>query len=243
MICDNCKCKIEDDSVFCFNCGAKVIEKTKKNYCTWCGNNILPKTAICPKCGCENTRRVITTNPISVNPNNFNNRVRSLNENNISNQTSSYGFQENIEEPNMDRATIIKMEKDEVTKNMRSTLYKLVAVFLGVFVVALCIFAVSKNSKDFGMAGYEIFIEDSAYDLSTNESNIENLIVSVYCIYVKETKTYYYEVDYGVGNTYSYFTYKKGSDKISYYRAEDSFDIAYSLYQDDHNGVKFKKIV
>ncbi len=48
MICEKCGEKIEDDAVFCPNCGAKL---TSKSVCATCGSNIEEEASFCSQCG------------------------------------------------------------------------------------------------------------------------------------------------------------------------------------------------
>ncbi len=53
-ICPNCKKSFGDDQVFCGECGTKLENKAKLQFCPQCGKRIPDvENKFCPECGCE----------------------------------------------------------------------------------------------------------------------------------------------------------------------------------------------
>ena len=51
MYCRSCGFKLDDDAVFCMNCGVKVANDTSSKYCAHCGNELEADAVFCMSCG------------------------------------------------------------------------------------------------------------------------------------------------------------------------------------------------
>lgn len=52
MICENCKKENDDDAIFCFNCGLRLVAKKEENiYCQECGQKLPLDAKFCLYCG------------------------------------------------------------------------------------------------------------------------------------------------------------------------------------------------
>lgn len=51
MYCKECGAKLDDDAVFCMNCGVKILDTQNKKICPNCGAAIVDDAFFCMKCG------------------------------------------------------------------------------------------------------------------------------------------------------------------------------------------------
>ena len=51
MYCKECGAKLDDDAVFCMNCGVKILDTQNKKICPNCGDAIVDDAFYCMKCG------------------------------------------------------------------------------------------------------------------------------------------------------------------------------------------------
>lgn len=51
MYCTECGAKLDDDAVFCMNCGVKILDTQNKKICPNCGAAIVDDAFFCMKCG------------------------------------------------------------------------------------------------------------------------------------------------------------------------------------------------
>ena len=51
MYCKECGAKLDDDAVFCMNCGVKILDTQNKKTCPNCGAAIVDDAFFCMKCG------------------------------------------------------------------------------------------------------------------------------------------------------------------------------------------------
>lgn len=51
MYCKECGAKLDDDAVFCMNCGVKILDTQNKKICPNCGAAIVDDAFYCMKCG------------------------------------------------------------------------------------------------------------------------------------------------------------------------------------------------
>ena len=69
--CSNCGFELNEDSMFCTNCGMRQITKTiqePKSRCVECGHEIANGTVFCTTCGAKQPKKVVEETPKLVCP-------------------------------------------------------------------------------------------------------------------------------------------------------------------------------
>lgn len=64
MYCRSCGAKLDDDAVFCVNCGVKILDTQNRKICPNCGASIVDDAVFCMKCGTklDSTTKIGTCN-------------------------------------------------------------------------------------------------------------------------------------------------------------------------------------